>query len=99
MTDLADAHILSLNYLQDRGKSNAFNLGNGNGFSVKEVIETSKKVTGREIKAIEWERMEGDPDVLIGSFLKAVRLLNWQPKFNNLDTIIQTAWEWQKKQI
>lgn len=96
VSDLADAHVLSLNYLYCNGNSDAFNLGNGNGFSVKEVIETSKRVTKREIKAIKWERRKGDPDILVGSSEKAWRHLNWRPGYNSLEMIIQTAWEWQK---
>jgi len=97
VTDLADAHILALKYLQDGGKSDFFNLGNGNGFSVKEVIETAKMVTGKDIKAAETERRPGDPSVLVGSSLKAKEVLKWKPQYDDLFKIIETAWNWHKK--
>ncbi|MEN6554524.1 MAG: UDP-glucose 4-epimerase GalE [Methanobacterium sp.] len=97
VTDLAEAHILALEYLQNGGKSDFFNLGNGNGFSVKEVIETAEKVTGKDIKAVEAERRAGDPPILVGSSDKAKEKLNWKPKYDELSTIIETAWNWHKK--
>ncbi|CDG64413.1 MAG: UDP-glucose 4-epimerase [Methanobacterium sp.] len=97
VTDLADAHIKALKYLEAGGKSEVFNLGNGNGFSVREVIEEARKVTGKEIKATETERRPGDPPVLVGSSQKAHEILKWQPKYADLDKIISTAWEWHKK--
>ena len=97
VTDLADAHILALEYLQNGGESDFFNLGNGNGFSVKEVIETAREITGKPIKEVEVERRAGDPPVLIGSSKKAIETLKWQPKYNDLHKIIQTAWNWHKK--
>lgn len=74
VTDLADAHVLSLKYLEEKEESNEFNLGNGQGFSVKEVIDSVRKVTGREFEVVETERREGDPAVLIGSSKKAKRI-------------------------
>jgi len=96
-TDLADAHILALKYLQNGGKSDVFNLGNGNGFSVKEVIETARKITGKNIKAVEDERRPGDPPILVGSSDKAKEDLKWKPKYDDLSRIIETAWNWHKK--
>ena len=97
VTDLADAHIKALKYLENDGKSDVFNLGNGNGFSVKEVIEEARNVTGIEIKSTETERRPGDPPILVGSSKKAREILKWQPKYDNLTEIISTAWEWHKK--
>ncbi|MEL7669323.1 UDP-glucose 4-epimerase GalE [Methanobacterium sp.] len=97
VTDLSEAHILALEYLQNGGESDFFNLGNGNGFSVKEVIETAEKVTGKDIKAVEAERRAGDPPILVGSSDKAKEKLNWKPKYDELSTIIETAWNWHKK--
>jgi len=96
VTDLAEAHILALEYLQKGGESNVFNLGNGNGFSVKEVIETAKEITGKDIKAVESNRRPGDPPILIGSSKKAMEILNWKPKYHDLSKIIETAWNWHK---
>ncbi len=97
VTDLADAHILALEYLQNGGKSDFFNLGNGNGFSVKEVIETAREITGKNIKAVEAERRAGDPPILIGSSHKAKEVLKWKPQYADLKNIIETAWKWHKK--
>ena len=97
VTDLADAHILALEYLQKGGKSNVFNLGNGNGFSVKEVIETARKITGKPIKEVEVERRPGDPPILIGSSKKAMEILNWKPKYHDLSKIVDTAWKWHQR--
>ncbi len=98
VTDLADAHIKALKYLENGGMSEFFNLGNGNGFSVEEVIEEARKVTDKEIKATEADRRPGDPPVLVGSSKKARKILKWQPKYDNLTEIIKTAWEWHKKE-
>lgn len=94
VTDLAQAHILAVEYLLNGGKSDIFNLGNGVGFSVREVIETAKKVTGKEIKSIDEQRRAGDPAVLIASSDKAKKVLGWKPQFDDLPTIIETAWKW-----
>lgn len=94
VTDLAQAHILAVKYLLNGGESNIFNLGNGVGFSVREVIETAKKVTGKEIKVIEEERRAGDPAILIASSDKAKNILGWKPEYDDLSTIIETAWKW-----
>ena len=94
--DLADAHILALNYLRDGGESNIFNLGNGKGFSVKEMIVASEKVTGQKIKTKIGKRREGDPAQLIASSEKARKILKWKPKFTDVEKIIETAWTWHK---
>lgn len=94
VTDLAQAHILAVEYIINGGESDIFNLGNGVGFSVKEVIETAKKVTGKEIKVVEENRRAGDPAVLIASSEKAKKVLGWNPQYNELSTIIETAWKW-----
>lgn len=92
VTDLAQAHILALKAL-DRG-SRTYNLGNGQGFTVKEVIETARKVAGHPIPAVAGPRRRGDPAVLIASSEKIKRELGWQPQFPDLRTIIETAWKW-----
>lgn len=94
VNDLAQAHILAMKYLVNGGESDVFNLGNGVGFTVKEVIETARKVTGHGIPAKEEERRTGDPSVLIASSRKAKEILGWNPKYADLETIINTAWEW-----
>lgn len=73
-----------------------FNLGNGNGFSVKEVIKASKEITKEHIPVVEGKRRLGDPPILIGKAEKAMKILNWQPDYGNLYTIIETAWNWHK---
>ncbi|MDI6602223.1 MAG: UDP-glucose 4-epimerase GalE [Thermoanaerobacteraceae bacterium] len=96
VNDLADAHILALEYLREN-RSNVFNLGNGSGFSVKEVIDTAEKVTSRNIKRIETERRPGDPVVLIADSEKIKKVLGWKPQYTELDKIIETAWRWEMK--
>ncbi len=96
VNDLAQAHILAMKYLLEGGKSNIFNLGNGVGFSVKEVVETARKVTGHPIPAKEEERRAGDPSTLIASSKKAKEILGWKPQFDDLETIISTAWKWHQ---
>lgn len=96
VSDLAAAHYLALEYLNKGGKSDIFNLGNGVGFSVKEVIDASREVTGDKIPAIVSKRREGDPKTLIASSDKARNILGWQPKYTDLKEIIQTAWMWHK---
>ncbi len=95
--DLAQAHILALEYLFSGNDSEIFNLGNGQGFSVKEVIECAKKVTNEDFKVVYTDRRAGDPASLIGSSKKIISKLNWEPKFNKLEDIIKTAWDWHKK--
>ncbi len=95
--DIAQAHILALEYLLKDGKTDVFNLGNGNGFSVKEVIETARKITGKEIPAEVSDRRPGDPPALVGSGAKAQKILGWQPQYSNLEDIITHAWQWHQK--
>lgn len=97
VSDLADAHVLGLEYLLKGGETAAFNLGNGNGFSVKEIIEASRAVTGKEIKAIECDRRPGDPPMLVGSAAKAKEVLGWNPQFADVTKIIAHAWQWHQK--
>lgn len=92
--DLADAHLRAVEYLLQGHDSNVFNLGNGQGFSVKEVIAKVKEVTGREFPVVVTPRRGGDPAVLIASSDKARTVLGWQPSRNKLDDIIRSAWEW-----
>ena len=94
--DLADAHILALKRLNNGGESEIFNLGNGEGFSVKEVIEVARKVTKHPIPAIVSPRRAGDPAKLVASSDKAMKELKWKPKYNTLEKIIDTAWTWHK---
>ena len=95
-TDLAQAHILAVKYLAKGGESDVFNLGNGVGFTVKEVIETARKVTGHPIPAVESPRRGGDPAKLIASSEKAKKILEWKPEHASLEEIIESAWKWHK---
>lgn len=95
--DLADAHVRGLTYLADGGATTAFNLGNGNGFSVKEVIATAERVTQRSIPVQLSDRRPGDAIALVGSSDKARQILGWEPQFPSLETMIQHAWQWQQR--
>ncbi|MGB3759511.1 MAG: UDP-glucose 4-epimerase GalE [Rivularia sp. (in: cyanobacteria)] len=97
VSDLADAHVLGLEYLLKGGDSTFFNLGNGNGFSVKEIIEAARLITGKDIKAVECDRRPGDPPALIGSAEKARKILGWQPQYTSIKDIMTHAWEWHQK--
>ncbi|MBD3380123.1 MAG: UDP-glucose 4-epimerase GalE [Candidatus Omnitrophica bacterium] len=97
VSDLAGAHIKALENLKRTSQSDVFNLGNGNGFSVREVISAAEKVTGSKINAVEAPRRPGDPAVLVGSAQKAREILGWQPRYDDLSAIIETAWKWHKK--
>ena len=94
--DLANAHILAVEHLRGGNSSNIFNLGNGSGFSVKEMIEAARRVTGHEIPAKICERRAGDPARLIASAEKARNTLKWSPKYTNVEDIIASAWNWHK---
>ena len=94
VTDLANAHVLGLQYLLNGGKSSTFNLGNGNGFSVREIIEAARQVTGREIQVLESDRRAGDPPSLVGSSDRARQTLGWQPQYADLHQILTHAWNW-----
>jgi UDP-glucose 4-epimerase len=97
VNDLASAHVLGLEYLLNGGESNMFNLGNGNGFSVREVIETAKKITGIDFLVKESDRRAGDPPMLVGSSQKAQSILGWKPQYADLETIVNHAWQWHQK--
>ena len=94
VTDLADAHIKALEYLKNGGKSTYYNLGNGNGFSVKAVIDTVEKVVGAPIKRQIVDRRAGDPASLVASSEKIQKELGWKPRYANLETIVASAWKW-----
>ena len=96
VTDLAQAHILAMDYLLAGKESNIFNLGNGDGFTVKEVIDTARKVTGHPIPAKITPRRAGDPAQLIASSEKAKSVLGWNPQHADLEEIIASAWNWHK---
>jgi UDP-glucose 4-epimerase len=96
VTDLANAHVLGLEYLLNGGDSTVFNLGNGNGFSVQEVIETAKEITGKEIKVQKCDRRPGDPPILVGSSDKARTVIGWHPQYSDLKDILSHAWKWHQ---
>lgn len=95
--DLVDAHVLALEYLANGGESNVFNLGSATGFSVKQVVEAARQATGVDIVAKIGPRRPGDPDTLIADASKARQVLGWSPKYDNIENIIQTAWNWKQK--
>lgn len=95
--DLADAHVLGIEYLLKGNHSQVFNLGNGNGFSVREVIEMAKSVTGRDFQVVESPRRPGDVPVLVGSSEKAQKNLGWSPNYPDLREIVAHAWQWHQK--
>lgn len=97
VSDLADAHVLALEYLKDTGRNDSFNLGNGDGFSVREVIETARKISGKAIDAVESDRRPGDPAVLVGSSGKIKKTLGWKPVCYRIEDIVLTAWNWHQK--
>ncbi|NJR50569.1 MAG: UDP-glucose 4-epimerase GalE [Leptolyngbyaceae cyanobacterium CSU_1_3] len=97
VSDLATAHILGMEYLLKGGSTEVFNLGNGNGFSVQEVIETARQITGETILAIASPRRLGDPPSLVGSSEKARRILHWVPEYPRLADILTHAWQWHQK--
>jgi UDP-glucose 4-epimerase len=97
VSDLANAHVLGLEYLLEGGKSEVFNLGNGNGFSVREVIETATQVSGGDIKVVECDRRPGDPPILVGSSDKAREILGWYPQYPDLSKIVSDAWQWHQQ--
>jgi len=99
VTDLAEAHVLALEYLFSGGNSDVFNLGNGTGFSVKEVIATASKISDCDFACAESNRRAGDPPILIGSSDKIRKILGWNPVYNSLDSIIESAWRWLKINI
>jgi UDP-glucose 4-epimerase len=94
VSDLADAHVAALDWLAARNGSSSFNLGNGRGFSVAEVVHTAEQVTGLTIKTELSPRRSGDPPGLISDSAKAQNLLKWQPRFPDLSQQIEHAWKW-----
>jgi len=99
VSDLAEAHALSLDYLRNGGSSTAINLGNGQGYSVLEVVEAARAVTGREIPIQIEGRRAGDPSHLVADAEKARSILGWQPQHADLSTIIKSAWDWHAKDM
>ena len=97
VTDLATAHVLAFKYLVDGGESRCLNLGNGKGFSVKEVVAMAKKVTGIDFKVTEVERRAGDPPELVADSKLAQQILKWQPQYQDLEVIVESAWKWHQK--
>ncbi|HBV98540.1 MAG TPA: UDP-glucose 4-epimerase GalE [Desulfotomaculum sp.] len=97
VTDIALAHLLALDYLYSGKPSDCFNLGNGCGYSVLEVVKIAEEITGRPIPLKLVNRRPGDPAVLIASSEKAQKVLGWQPQHSNLKTILETAWDWHRK--
>ncbi len=97
VVDLADAHLLGLEQLLRGGDSEIFNLGNGSGFSVRQVIETARQVSGKTIKVIEGDRRPGDPPILVGSSEKARKILGWQPRYPDIKDILIHAWNWHQR--
>ena len=96
VTDLADAHLRALHYLENGGEGDFFNLGNTIGTSVLEIVDSVKRVTGKDFKVILSDRRAGDPAKLVGSSEKARRVLGWEPKYADIDTIVKNAWEWHE---
>lgn len=96
VNDLASAHVLAMNYLHDGGESTVFNLGSGNGFSVKAIIETAKEVTGIDIPVEYGDRRAGDPGTLIASSDKIKSVLGWNPVFSNVKDVLKDAWGWHQ---
>lgn len=94
VSDLAQAHLLGLDALRDGKETTAYNMGNGNGYSVMEVIRMVEKVTGKPIKTVAAERRPGDPAVLVASSEKIIGELGWKPNYPDLETIVRTAWDW-----
>ncbi|MBX7076884.1 MAG: UDP-glucose 4-epimerase GalE [Methanobacteriaceae archaeon] len=97
VNDIAKAHLLAYDYLKEKQESNIFNLGNGNGFSVKEVIDVCRKVTDVTIPTIVKPRRKGDPAKLIADSSKIQEEFNWKPEYDTLEKIVETAWKWHKK--
>jgi UDP-glucose 4-epimerase len=96
ISDLSSAHLLALDHLRTGKASEFINLGNGSGYSVKEVIETARRVTGREISHANAPRRAGDPPQLVGDSRKAREVLGWKPRFPELDKIVESAWNWHQ---
>jgi UDP-glucose 4-epimerase len=98
VNDLGTAHILALEKLLESDSSDVFNLGNGKGFSVKEVIDSVRRITGKEFSVKEGARRSGDPAILVASSQKAMHMLHWKPIYTEIDSIVASAWNWEKQQ-
>lgn len=96
VNDIADAHIKALENLKMTDKSDTFNLGNGNGYSVLEIIDAVRKITGNDFDVAEASRRDGDPPILVSSSKKAFKILGWTPQHENIEGIIETAWNWHR---
>jgi UDP-glucose 4-epimerase len=99
VSDLADAHVKALHYLRSGGETVAVNCGYGNGFSVKEVVDRVKKISGINFNVVEVERRPGDPASLTSKADMIHRIFKWKPNYNDLDFIVQTALEWERKKL
>lgn len=99
VNDLAEAHILALESLAAKGRSSVFNLGNGRGFSVREVIRTAERVTGKRIVTVEGNRRQGDPARLVASSARIMEQLGWRPARADLETIVATAWNFHRRRF
>lgn len=97
VNDLAEAHVCALDYLLKTNKSDFMNCGYGHGFSVKEIIEKVKSISGVDFKTVETDRRPGDAPAVIAANQKIKELTSWEPKYDNLDIMIKTAWEWENK--
>jgi UDP-glucose 4-epimerase len=97
--DLCSAHLAALEYLNAGGASDCFNLGNGSGFSVQEVIDAVQKISGKTVTVIDGPRRDGDPARLVADAKRARSILNWSPKYTALETIVSHAWHWELKQL
>ncbi len=95
--DLAHAHVLALNRIMETGSTDVFNCGYGNGFSVRDVVRTVKKVTGIDFRVIEAERRPGDLAIMVADSRKLRSAMSWDPQYDDLEYIIKTAWEWEKQ--
>jgi len=99
VSDLADAHVLGLEFLLRENRSDAFNLGNGDGHSVRRIVQAVERASGRKIATVDHPRRAGDPPALVGSAEKARRTLGWKPRFADIDTIVGHAWEWHRRRF
>jgi len=99
VVDLCHAHVAALRFLDDQARSGAFNLGNGSGFSVLEVVAAAEKVTGRKLNLIDSPRRDGDPARLVADASLARRVLEWSPQYADIETIVQHAWRWETKAV
>lgn len=97
--DLAEAHIKALEYLVRHDRSDAFNLGNGEGYSVREIIESVRRISKKDFRVTEVGRRPGDPPVLISDSKKARELLGWEPRYRDIDSIVETAWRWHSSSM